>query len=219
VKKVSFYFDPISPYVYLAWTQLEKFSRENGVVFEFVPVLFAGLLNAHGQKGPAEIPSKRIYTFKDASRWAHLYQVPLRMPPLHPFHPLLVLRLCVAAQEGPERARLVGLILQAVWAKGLDVSNAEVVRQLLQENGFEAQDLFQKVQSPEVKAKLKQNTDEAIQKGVFGVPSFEVEGEIFWGNDRFEFLKLFLQGVNPINDQVMDQILKTPRGIDRKQVQ
>ncbi len=219
MKTISFYFDPISPYVYLAWTQLEKFSQETGAVFEYIPTLFAGLLNAHGQKGPAEIPSKRIYTFKDASRWAHHYQVPLKMPPLHPFNPLLALRLCVAAEDERERQKISGILIQAVWKKGFDVSSEAVVSQVLRENHLDWERLFEKSQTPLVKDQLKINTAEAIKKGVFGVPSFYVDGEVFWGNDRLDFLKSFLKGVNPINSEVMEQILKTPRGIDRKQIQ
>ncbi len=218
MKTIPFYFDPISPYVYLAWTQLAQFEKENDVTFEYIPILFAGLLNTHGQKGPAEIPPKRIYTFKDVARWAHRYQVPLKMPPLHPFNPLLPLRICVAAENEKDRAKIAGVFIQATWGKGLDISDEKVVRELLLKNGFEAEVLLQEVQKSEVKERLKRNTEDAIQKGVFGVPSFRVDDEIFWGNDRIDFLKDYLKGINPLQHEVIEQVLKTPRGADRKNI-
>ncbi len=133
MKKVHFYFDFISPYVYLAWTQLSKIQEETSCEFIFKPLLFAGLLNHFGQKGPAEIPAKRIYTMRDSHRLAKSLNVPMEGPPAHPFSPLLSLRLCLAMETEASRQQLAGRILQACWGEGKDITNLNTLQKLLSE--------------------------------------------------------------------------------------
>ena len=115
---LTFYFDLGSPYAYLAWTQIHAIAARRHATVEPTPVLFAGLLNAHGQKGPAEIPPKRIYVFKDTLRRARRLGIPLSPPPSHPFNPLLALR--ASSLELPEdrRRALVDALFRATWGGG-----------------------------------------------------------------------------------------------------
>ncbi|MFO1519070.1 MAG: 2-hydroxychromene-2-carboxylate isomerase [bacterium] len=214
MKNILFYFDFISPYVYLATLRLPNLLQETSATLTCVPVLFAGLLNAHGQKGPAEISAKRRYTFIDCLRLAHHDGVPLQGPPTHPFNPLPSLRMSMAVEPG-RRWDFVRRAMNAAWAEGKDISQPEMLVALADEWEFDGPTLWEKSQSPEVKEALKRNTEEAIQKGIFGVPSFEVEGELFWGEDRMELLKSFLLGKLPSVADRADSILARPSSAKR----
>ncbi|HSO32890.1 MAG TPA: DsbA family protein, partial [Labilithrix sp.] len=114
---VTFYFDFISPYAFIGWSQIHAIAERNGVAVVAIPVLFAGLLDAHGTKGPAEIPAKRVYTFRDAYRKAHRLGLPaLRPPPSHPFNPLLALRVASLALPDADRRRLIDALFAATWS-------------------------------------------------------------------------------------------------------
>ena len=131
MKQIAFYFDFISPYSYLAWDELLQIATRNRAALRVVPVLFAGLLNAHGQKGPAEIAAKREYVFKDLLRWCHRRGETIQGPPAHPFNPLSALRLCEAVVDPNDRVRVTGALLSACWNKGRDISDKAVLARLL----------------------------------------------------------------------------------------
>ncbi len=188
MKKIQFLFDFISPYAYLAWTQIHALAERNGAEVEPVPILFAALLNTLGQKGPAEIPPKRVYVFKDAYRKAHALGVPLAPPATHPFNPLPALR---AVTAFPER-RLIDALFRATWVEGRRVDLPEVVLDIASEAGFAVEI------TDAVKAQLKANTERALASGAFGVPTMLVEGELFWGVDSLPHLEAFLQGRDPV---------------------
>jgi len=218
MKKIEFYWDPISPYVYLAWTALPAFLRETGAELVSRPVLFAGLLNAHGSKGPAEIPAKRRYVFKDAMRWAQHDGVPFVGPPFHPFNPLLPLRMALAIEGKQQGLTWINALLKAAWVDSKDISSPEVLVKLADEAGLPGKDLLEKANQTEVKEALKKNTEEAIQRGIFGVPTFWVDGEIFWGNDRLPLLKDFLAGKNSVDSVFFEEMMARPTGVQRKGV-
>lgn len=186
--KIRFLFDFISPYAYLAWTQIHALAERNGAEVEPVPVLFAALLNTLGHKGPAEIPPKRAYVFKDAYRKAHGLSVPIAPPASHPFNPLAALR---AATAIPDR-RLIDALYRATWVEGRRIDLPEVVADVAREAGFFP------VITDAVKAQLKANTERALAEGAFGVPTMLVQGELFWGVDALPHLELFLQGKDPL---------------------
>jgi len=203
---VRFYFDFVSPYAYIGWTQIHRVVEARGQRVEPVPVLFAGLLNAHGQKGPAEIPAKRAYLFKDASRKAHAFGLPpLQPPPAHPFNPLLALRLCVLPMAEDARRRLVDALYAATWADGGGVESPERVRAILERLGLDAPALLAAAAAPAAKASLKANTDGAIAAGVFGVPTAAVGGELFWGVDALPHLDDFLAGRDPLTPEALER--------------
>ncbi len=216
MKRVTFYFDVISPYAYLATVKIPDFIRRTGTSMEPVPVLFAGLLNHWRQEGPAEIPFMRAYTWKDAMRLAAYHGRKVIGPPAHPFNPLGALRLCAAVEDPKERFTLAMALMKTAWEEGKDLADAAVLESVVEALGWKGRGLIAKTQDPSVKETLKRNTEEAIARGVFGVPTFYVDGEIFWGQDRMEVLEKHLLGQLPFDEGLYQNMLQRPRGIDRK---
>jgi len=193
-----FHFDFISPYAFLAWTQIRGIARRSGRTVEPVPVLFAALLDAHGQKGPAEIPAKRRYLFKDVARKAHRLGVPsVAPPPAHPFNPLVALRVAALPNDPDVRDGIIDALFAAVWTKRTAIDSAEAVAAVLSSAGFDGPGLVAAAGTPEAKARLRAATDAAIQRGIFGVPSVTDGDELFWGTDSLEALESHLRGELP----------------------
>ena len=208
---VRFYFDYISSNAYLAWTQLPKLAERYGVTIEPMPVLFAGLLEAHGQLGPAEIPAKSLWMAKNNLRKAATLGIALHRPAFHPFNPLLALRASSLPLDGAARHALIGALFEAVWVRGLHVSEPAVVQQIGDAIGMSGAALIADAQRAETKALLRQQTDDAIARGVFGVPSMQVGDEVFWGYDDFPYLELALAGRDPLGAVEWDRWAGPPR--------
>lgn len=179
--KITWIFDVISPFAYLNLKQLPRLPAD--VTVEYRPVLFAGILNHHGQIGNAEIPSKRRFTYRFALWRASKMGVPMRMPPAHPFNPLAALRLIIAA--GGDR-RATETIFDAVFMHGRNVEDPAVLADLGRELGIS--DVRAALENPEVKQQLRANTEWAISRGVFGVPTFVIGDELYWGHDAFDMV-------------------------------
>lgn len=194
---IRFYFDYISPNAYLAWTQLPALVERNGCVVEPVPVLFAGLLEAHRQLGPAEVPPKMRWMWKNIVRKAAVIGVPLNAPAFHPFNPLLALRVSSLPLQPDEKLKLIDALLGAVWVRGMHVAEPAVVEQVANEAGLDGAALIAQASQPDCKAQLRKQTDQAIADGVFGVPTIAVGNELFWGYDDLPFLQRFLDGADP----------------------
>lgn len=207
MRAAIWYFDVVSPFAYICLHRLKELPME--VTIEYRPVLFAGLLNHWGQKGPAELPSKRRYTYRWSHWWARSLSIPLRYPAAHPFNPLHHLRLAIACASKPEAVKT---IFDSVWTTGADASDPARFAVLLKELSLKVEDLEQ----PEIKNKLRANTEEAAQRGVFGVPTFEVDGELFWGADSIDFLKDFLQNPSAIKNREMRRLDELPVAAARK---
>jgi len=190
MKHVTCYIDFISPYAYLAFEKLPQALEGLSYSIDYKPVLFAAFLKTHGQLGPAEIPGKRDWTYRQVLWMARTNGVEMQMPAAHPFNPLALLRLALACGEGGVVNRYVAeTIFRHVWRGGADAADAqrlEALKQQLQPKRDPASDA--------VKAELKANTDEAIARGVFGVPTFIVGGEVFWGFDALPVLRAYLEG-------------------------
>jgi 2-hydroxychromene-2-carboxylate isomerase len=193
-RALRFYFDYISPNAYLAWTQLPALEERHGVRVVPVPVLFAGLLEAYGQLGPAEVPPKVLWMTRNNLRKAAILGVPLEPPAFHPFNPLLALRVSSVAMDDGAKRRLVSALFEAVWVRGLHVAEAAVVERVVREAGLDAAALCAAASTPECKALLRAQTDAAIARGVFGVPTMEVGDELFWGYDDIPYLRRHLAG-------------------------
>lgn len=202
---VTLYFDPISPYVWLASEAIARIEA-TGATVHMAPVLFAAMLNEHGNKGPAEIEAKRAYTFRDVMRQAAQLGLPFEGPPGHPFNPLLALRMCTALPNQRERRRLALACCAAAWERGLDISDAGVMLTLAQACDLDGEALVARAQSAEVKQALTEATAAAIAQGVFGVPTFVFKGELFWGGDRVEALLWRLRG-NRIDEAKLGEFL------------
>jgi 2-hydroxychromene-2-carboxylate isomerase len=205
---VEFWFDPISPYAWLAGRSLARL-EDSGLRLRFVPVLFAGLLKAHGNIGPAELPAKRSYTFRDVMREAARRGLPFAGPPGHPFNPLLALRMCTALDDDDERRSLALALMAACWEDGEDISDAAVLARLALDAGFDGAALLERAGTPAVKQALAAATDAAIAEGIFGVPTFRTDGELFWGGDRIEALRWRLQG-GAIDEAALAEFLAKP---------
>jgi 2-hydroxychromene-2-carboxylate isomerase len=199
---VDWYFDFVSPYSYMGFHRLKEFS--NPIVLK--PVLFAGLLNHWGQKGPAEIPGKRKWTYRNCVWEARKLGVPFRFPALHPFNPLPHLRLALAAGCTPE---VVRTIFDFVWTTGEDAADPARFVSLCERLRADPS------QRPEVKDLLRRNTDEAMARGVFGVPSLVIDGEVFWGADSVEFAKAFLADPRVLDNEEMRRLDALPAAASR----
>jgi 2-hydroxychromene-2-carboxylate isomerase len=207
--KISWVFDLISPYSYLSLKQLPRLPAETQL--ELVPVLFGGLLTHHGQLGNAEIDSKRRFTYRFVLWRARQLGVPLKMPPAHPFNPLNALRLVIAAGSD---LRSIETAFDFVWARGRDVSDPAVLADLARE--LRVADLQAALGDPNVKQTLRNNTDWAIERGVFGVPTFVIGTELFWGHDALDMAVDYLRDPARFNDPEMRRIDSLPVGIARR---
>ncbi len=196
---IDFYFDFISPNAYLAWHALKSLVGANTISINPIPVLFAGLLAHFDQRGPAEIRSKALWMGLNVQRKARALDLGLRPPASHPFNPLAALRLSLCANAETSRSDLVDLLFSAIWE---DAVQADDPGQLSDYVSSRTPSLLVDSVSPdsnEVKAKLRANTDSAIQLGVFGVPIMIAGSEMFFGYDDVGFLEEFVMGRDTID--------------------
>jgi 2-hydroxychromene-2-carboxylate isomerase len=207
VRALTWYFDFVSPYSYLSFKRLHELPQDVSV--ELRPVLFAGLLQHHGQKGPAEIPAKRRWTYRWCTWWAGELGIPFRFPASHPFNPLHHLRLAIAAGLTREN---VGRIFDALWIEGGEASDPAAFAALAKRLGVDEARLA----LPEIKDALRRNTEDAAQRGVFGVPTFEVDGELFWGADAIGFVSACLADPDTLRNDEIRRADALPVGASRK---
>jgi 2-hydroxychromene-2-carboxylate isomerase len=204
----DWYFDFVSPFSYLQCEQLPTLERS--VRIRYRPVLFAGLLQAHGHKGPAEIASKRRFTYRFVIWQAAKLGIPLKFPAVHPFNPLPLLRLAIAADCEPSAVRR---IFRFVWRDGrlgdLPIEWAELMSEL------DVPDAAQRIASSEVKDALRKSTDDAIARGVFGVPTLAIGDELFWGVDATAMAADFLAQGCKFTDPEMTRVAALPAGAER----
>jgi 2-hydroxychromene-2-carboxylate isomerase len=190
MKQITFYLDFISPYAYLAFEQLPKTLQGLGYAVDYKPLLFAGLLKHHGQLGPAEIPSKRDWTYRQVMWLAHSHGIEMQMPASHPFNPLPLLRLALACgADGKINRYVAETVFRHVWRGGAEAGDASRL-EALQQGLVPKRDPA----SADVKAELRANADEAIALGLFGVPTLVVDGKLFWGFDALPMLRQSLDG-------------------------
>ena len=204
----EWYFDFVSPFSYLQCEQLP--ALETRLRIHYRPVLFAGLLKAHGHKGPAEIPSKRRFTYRFLVWQARKLGVPFKFPAVHPFNPLPLLRLAIAADCDPDAVRR---IFRFVWRDGrlgdLPIEWAELTSEL------RMTDAQARIDTPEVKEALRRNTDEALARGVFGVPTLAIGDELFWGADATAMAADYVAAGCRYDDPEMTRVAGLPIGAER----
>lgn len=207
-REATWYVDPISPYVYLQLPDLDRLPSE--ILVRPVPVLLAALLKHWETKGPAEIPAKRLHTYRQCAWLARSRGVPFRMPPRHPFNPLSALRLLCALGLTLEQARIAS---RFVFEYGGDPSTAEGLRQLGELLGVAEPEAL--ASEPAAKDKLRRNTDEALAHRVWGVPTFLVDEQLFWGADSFPMMLDYLTDRSLFESAEMKQIAALPVGASR----
>ncbi|MBE7940612.1 MULTISPECIES: 2-hydroxychromene-2-carboxylate isomerase [Ramlibacter] len=190
-KTVDFCFDVGSPAAYLAWTQLPRLARETGATVNRIPILLGGVFQATGNQSPMMVPAKGRYMMEDFQRHAARYGVPFKHNPHFPINTLLLMRGATGlALRDPARLEpYVDAVLRAIWVDGENMNDAQVVGRVLGQAGFDAQALVALAQEADVKDALKQATQRAIERGMFGAPTFFVGDQMFWGQDRIEFVK------------------------------
>jgi len=205
----DWYFDFVSPFAYLQSEQLASLGPRVSVRYR--PVLFAGLLGAHGQKGPAEIPAKRTFTYRYCIWRAKELGIGFRFPPEHPFNPLPLLRLAIACDSTPD---VVHRIFRFVWHDGrlpdLPIEWAELTAEL------GVHDADARIASAEVKGELRRNTDEAIARGVFGVPTLALGDELFWGSDATAMAADYIAAGCRFEDPEYARVAALPIGATRR---
>ncbi len=204
----DWYFDFVSPFSYLQCEQLPTLERS--IRIRYRPVLFAALLAAHGHKGPAEIASKRRFTYRFVVWQAAKLGIPLKFPAAHPFNPLALLRLAIAADCEPSAVRR---IFRFVWRDGrlgdLPIEWAELISEL------DIPDAASRIASSEVKDALRKNTDDAIARGVFGVPTLAIGDELFWGVDATAMAADYVAQGCKFTDAEMTRVASLPAGVQR----
>ncbi|MEP6678743.1 MAG: 2-hydroxychromene-2-carboxylate isomerase [Betaproteobacteria bacterium] len=206
----DWYFDFISPFSYLQSERLSSFPLK--VSIRLRPVVFGGLLSHHGHKGPAEIPAKRAFTYRQVLWQAKAQGIALKFPPEHPFNPLPLLRLAIACDCRPDA---VQRIFRFVWRDGrlpdLPIEWAELTQDL----GLP--DAAARIAEAAVKDALRRNTDEAISRGVFGVPTLAIGDELFWGADATDMARDYLAAGCRYADPEYARVAALPAGVTRKE--
>lgn len=190
-RQVAFYFDFGSPYSYLAYKELPRVAQRTGAEIIWRPILLGGVFKATGNHSPAEIPAKGLWSKTDTQRWSRRYGANLRQNPHFPVNTLALMRAATGFQMRDEAAfhRYVAAIFTAMWEEQRNLNDPAEIGAVLTAAGFDAREVLAMIDDPVVKDALKQATEAAVARGLFGVPSFIVGDELFWGNDRLLFVE------------------------------
>lgn len=206
--RLHWYFDFVSPFSYLHWQKLQRMPQAAQI--QPVPIVFGAVLGALGIRGPAEIPAKRVFTYRHVQWQAAQEDVLLRFPPAHPFNPLAALRLCIAAGT---TAQAIDAIFDWIWRDGHPGDSAAALAPVAEVLGIA--DPETAIAAPEVKARLRANTDAALAAGVFGVPTLAIDDELFWGNDAHGFATAVLADPDRLRREPMARLAGLPEGVRR----
>jgi 2-hydroxychromene-2-carboxylate isomerase len=194
-RSVEFFFDFGSPTSYLAWTQLPGLCAEAGAQLVYRPMLLGGVFQATGNASPVTVPAKGRYMLTDMARFARRYGVPMQFNPHFPINTLPLMRAAVGMQAAmPDRfIDFVTTIYRAMWVEALNMGDPAVAAEVLERGGFDARAVLALASDPAVKEALKANTEEAVRRGAFGAPTMFVGEQMFFGQDRLDFVAAALQ--------------------------
>jgi 2-hydroxychromene-2-carboxylate isomerase len=215
-RRVRFYLDFVSPYTYLALACAREFALDHGVDWIMWPAVYGSLLDSTGLIGPVETPAKRLYTYRDIMRSAELMDIPFAGPPRHPFRSLEALRTLCLFRHDPHALDLAVGLATACWGEGKPLTEIRVLEAVVEGLGFDSDGLGERIAEPSVKTDLHDLTREALERGVFGVPTFEYEGELFWGHDRFDHLAARVSGRLAAAGPELDDLARRPQGATRR---
>jgi len=182
---LEYFFDYVSPYTYVANSQVGKLDAE----VSYRPMLLGAVLQATGNRPPREVPAKGRYLSLDLKRWAAHYGIPFDWPDSFPQKTVTALRLAIVASREGSFAKIHQPLFDAAWRDGRDLGDPAVLTDILATAGLDAAAMLQAAGQDDVKAELRANTEEAVERGVFGAPTFFVGDEMFFGNDRFGFIE------------------------------
>ena len=191
MKRVKFYFDLGSPYSYLAYYRLLQIAEQQEIQIVYKPILLGGVFKATGNRSPIEIPVKGVYSILDMQRWAEYYQIPMQMNPHFPMNTLTLMRILTGVQllSLEKFEQVLKLLFDAMFGTPQNLNEPTVLAEVLKPSGFSVEDIMSMVQSEVVKQKLITETEQAIQRGIFGAPTFFVGDEMYWGQDRLHFVE------------------------------
>lgn len=189
--RLEYYFDYASPFSYLASHQLPALLERTGAEVEHKPVLLGGIFKATGNQPPIaeSCEPKRAYFGRSVGRWVEHYGAPFQFNPHFPINTVTLMRACVAAQRAGDFDAFHAAVFPAMWAHGRNLGDPAEIQKVLEEAGLDGKALLEATQDPAVKDALRANTDEAVARGAFGVPTFVVGDELFWGADHMLFVE------------------------------
>lgn len=213
--QVRFYFDFISPFSWMALTRAPEMARRLDIRWDLQPVVYSRLLDANDLLGPGEVPAKRRTVFADAVRSAQRLGRTLVGPPVHPFRSIDALRVAWLFHDDPGCLQLCVALADAAWNDGRDLTDLAVLEDVVRGTGLSADDLAGRISQPAIKSCLRTATEEAVTRGIFGVPTFVYREDVLWGQDRMDHLEELLTGKLETRTDLVDDLLKRPRGVDR----
>ena len=192
IKNIDFYFDFGSPTAYLAFTQLQLIEKRSGANLVFHPILLGGIFKATGNSPPAAIPAKGKYMMRDLQRYAEKYQVPYERNPFFPVNTLSLMRGAVSYQNNGDFEKYVNVIFHNMWVEPKNLNDEDVLKKMLIENNFEYNDFLKRTSDQKTKDQLISNTEKVVQKGAFGAPTIFIGEEMFFGQDRMDFIEEYI---------------------------
>ena len=188
-KTVEFFYDFGSPTVYLAATQLPAIAAPVGATIDWRPMLLGGVFKSTGNQSPVVVPAKAAYMNNDLKRFAKRYGVPFRFNPHFPINTLALMRGAVAYQDDAVASSTYrDAIFTAIWVEARNLNEPDVIGQVLSDAGLDPAELMNRIGQQTVKDQLIANTEEAVNRGVFGAPTFFVGEQMFFGQDRLDFV-------------------------------
>ncbi|MCB1646476.1 MAG: 2-hydroxychromene-2-carboxylate isomerase [Pseudomonadales bacterium] len=193
---IEFYYDYSSPYSYLADARLPELVIRTGATIEYKPAILGVLVVESKNTPPPTIPAKFSYYADDIRRWAEKYDIPYNNNPHFPLRSITLMRAAMVAKQGNDFAQFHRVMWKAMWEDGLNLADADVIRTVLNQAGLDGDGIVGAADAPEIKEALRVNCEEALGRGAFGLPTFFVGGEMFFGNDRLDFVEdAVMQGV------------------------
>ncbi|MGZ0189805.1 MAG: DsbA family protein [Alphaproteobacteria bacterium] len=188
-KLVEFIFDVGSPTAYLAWTQLPGLIQRTGADVKYTPVLLGGLFKASGNASPVESPAKAAYIAKDCERYAKKLGTLFKLNPHFPVNTMMVMRAVVGAQRSGDISPVLGAAFRAMWVGEKKLDDPNALEALADAAGVSVAQLARWISDDSVKGELRANTDQAAQRGAFGAPTFFIGDEMFFGQDRMDWVE------------------------------
>ena len=194
MKTVDFYFDFSSPYSYLAATQMPRLAERTGARVNYKPFVLGAVFKSTGNEMPARVPAKATYMLQDLGRWARHYGVPFQWTSHFPANTIKAMRLVLVAEPLGKAQEVTLAAFRAMWVEDRDLTEAAVLTEVARAAGLEPEAALQAIETQAIKDRLRALTDEAVTRGAFGAPAFFVGEELFWGNDRLDFVEAALRG-------------------------
>jgi len=216
MKTLEFYFDFVSPYAYFSWLRVQRFSEAHDLQLVPKPVVFGKLLDHWGQLGPAEIAPKREWLIRYCLYYSHKNNIPLSFPKYHPFNPLPALRLSLPEVSKEQQSEVITQVFKCCWVEGGDIGDLECVLSVAERSGLPRKQTENLLHDKAIHQLLRNNTTEAVVKGVFGVPTMVLDSTLYWGNDQFDCMEQVITGGYESNQDLQSELLNRARSADRE---